>query len=72
MSESPAPAPALEPIPRLLLSCEEAGQSLGLSETKVRELVAEKVIRARRLGPKLVRIHVDDLRAYAAGLEDRG
>ncbi len=52
-------------LPKILLTTEEAGWSLGVSKRSIERLVANGDLIAREGANDNTRIHIDDLRAYA-------
>lgn len=66
-------APALtSPPPGQLLSPKQAADELGISLTKLHELLSAGKIPRRKLGSKTTRIARADLDAYVAGLDAQG
>jgi excisionase family DNA binding protein len=68
------PAPAAEPRPmpaRVLLTVEEAAESLGIGRTSTWQLVRNGDLESVQIG-RLRRIHVDAVRRYADRLVSKG
>ena len=55
----------------ILLRPEQAAESLGVSRARVYQLIAAGEIPVVKLGPKITRISIEALRAYAASKERR-
>jgi excisionase family DNA binding protein len=54
MAHSPKPAPVQEAFPPIALTVREAAQSLGLSESKMYELVSSGEVYSRRVGTRIL------------------
>ncbi|AVP41703.1 HTH binding domain protein [Mycobacterium phage Batiatus] len=55
-----------------LLTMQQAATYLGVTDRTVRNYVARGLIPARRLGPKLLRIRIEDLQEFAGGTYQPG
>ena len=62
-----APLPATRRFVPISYRPDDAAELIGLSTSRVHELIAEGVIRARKSGRATVILH-DDLYAYVTGL----